>query len=800
MLHMKTSTRLKALALSLTFMGTGLLSGPLQASAVTATAPGAPGLVSNWAPAAKTGIGTAYEPYRNGQAAGASKVWFSVADGMLTETMYGLIHEAQVRTVRMAVRTSAGLIVEGENTTSRTEYLYSDEMGRPLAPSYRLITRDKAGTVEIEKRIFTDPDRNVLFMRIIIRPLKGLAASYLVVEPHMANTSVGDAGEASATELVAHEGADFLTIKASHPFAAATVGFNGVSDGLTDLKAHGRLTQLWNTTGAQTGSILLTAELSRPTLGERTFDVVLGFGANRQESKAAATGALKVGYQTLLAHYNGQNGQTGWSTYLSGLSQLPRLAAQATDGGRLAYASALALKVQEDKTHAGALIASLSNPWGDTVRAQAASTGYKAVWPRDFYQCAMALAALGDRETPVAAFRYLKTVQVGPDTPGNHGVGGWFQQKSHVDGQAEWKGVQLDQTAMPIMLGWKLWKLGLITPDELTARYGVMIKPAADFLVDGGAVSLLDNSVVIRPPYSQQERWEEQAGYSPSTTAAVITGLTVAGDIADLAGDATGAVRYRQTADRYAAEVEAHMFTTTGQLGDGHYYLRIALNETPAPSGVITPRNGLSEINADAMIDAGFLELVRYGVRRPDDAHVIASLKVLDDQTRADDLRVRYDFSFPGEKGLFPGFRRYGHDGYGEDQITGGNYGADNGKMSAGQRGRVWPLLTGERGHYALALAGLKGKPSADQLTDIRNTYVHAMERFANQGLMLPEQVNDGVGAHLAIGGQPGQGTNSATPLAWAHAEYVKLLRSIADGQVFDVYAPVQARYATPGN
>ena len=51
------------------------------------------------------------------------------------------------------------------------------------------------------------------------------------------------------------------------------------------------------------------------------------------------------------------------------------------------------LKVQEDRTHAGALIASLSNPWGDTVDASKSSTGYKAVWPRDFYQVAMALAA-----------------------------------------------------------------------------------------------------------------------------------------------------------------------------------------------------------------------------------------------------------------------------------------------------------------------------------------------------------------------------------------------------------------------
>ncbi|MCQ4015961.1 glycoside hydrolase family 15 protein, partial [Klebsiella pneumoniae] len=120
------------------------------------------------------------------------------------------------------------------------------------------------------------------------------------------------------------------------------------------------------------------------------------------------------------------------------LDQLPRIAEQSTEGGKLAYASALMLKVQEDRTHAGALIASLSNPWGDTVDATKPSTGYKAVWPRDFYQVAMALLALGDVETPLAAFRYLPQVQVRADTPGNTGATGWFLQKTWVDGTIEW--------------------------------------------------------------------------------------------------------------------------------------------------------------------------------------------------------------------------------------------------------------------------------------------------------------------------------------------------------------------------
>jgi glucoamylase len=764
------------------------------ALAAGALAPGAPGQVSTWSYAGKTGIGTSYDPYVKGQHSGTSKVWFSVADGMLTETMYGLIHEAQIRSVRLAVKTSAGLVVEGENTTSRTEYLHTDAQGRPLSPAFRLITRDKAGTVEIEKRIFTDPSRNTLLMRVTVRALKGPVTPYLLVEPHMANTSVNDEGEATPSSLSAHEGKTWLSVLASRPFAQASVGYLGASDGLTRLKVGGKLGHVYGATD-KPGSILLTGQLATVSKGSASLDLAFGFGDSATASAAAAKATLTEGYGPVLAHFNGDKGQTGWSSYLSSLTQLPRLAAQSNDGGKLAYASAIALKVHEDKTYAGAVIASLSNPWGDSVKAGYSTTGYKAVWPRDFYECAMAFAALGDKETPVAAFRYLRTVQVKPTTPGASGATGWFQQKSHVDGQAEWKGVQLDQTAMPIMLGWKLWKQGLISQDELRTQYAQMLKPAADFLVTGGEVTLLDNHFTVRPLYTQQERWEEQEGYSPSTSAAVITGLQVASEIAQEAGDAEGATRYAQTAERFSGMVEQHMFTTTGPLGNGRYFLRTATGESPDQGGETASRNGLPAINSASMVDAGFLEFVRYGVRRADDPHILDSLKVLDDETRSDDLRVRYSFHFKGDARTYPGFRRYGHDGYGEDAVTGHNY-FDGGVNSPGQRGRVWPLLTGERGHYQLALAGLSGKPDPAAVAEVRATYVRAMERFANEGLMLPEQVYDGVGAPAPRNAPAGQGTNSATPLAWAHAEYIKLLRSLADGQVWDLYQPVQSRFA----
>jgi glucoamylase len=752
---------------------------------------------TTWAYAAKTGVGASYEAYvdgayKDGGPTGpVSKVWFSIADGTLTETMYGLIHEAQIKQLRIAVKTATGLAVEGADTTARTEYLHVDAAGRPLSPAYKVTTTDKQGRFEIEKRIFTDPDRNALFVRVTVRALKGPVTPFLVLEPHMANTGGGDAGAASNAALTANEGKAFLSLKGAKPFVAATVSDLQDNDALVPLKGA----RLAGSAGAgdRRGAIVLTAQLPEQASGEAIYDLAIGFGGDAAAADQAASATLKTGHDEVLARYNGEGDRVGWEDYLASLTELPRLRQSSEDGGKLVQASALMLKVQEDRTYAGALIASLSNPWGDTVDASKPSTGYKAVWPRDFYQCAMALAALGDKETPLAAFHYLPQVQVKAGMAVNTGVGGWFLQKTWVDGTTEWVGVQLDQTAMPIMLGWKLWKLGWLSEPDLKAYYGKMIKPAADFLVDGGKVGVGWNHAAITPPYTQQERWEEQGGHSPSTTAATITGLVVAGDIAQLAGDTAGAARYRATADAYSAKVEARMFTTKGPFGDGQYFVRLNQNEDPNDHGKIGAANGQIAPPEDQVVDAGFLELVRYGVRRADDPHIVGSLPEIDDTSRADLYRVRYDFKFPGVEGEFPGWRRYDVDGYGEDAQTGANYGV-GGKMTPGQRGRVWPIFTGERGHYALALAGVTGKPDAAAIKAIRERYVKAMELFANDGLLIPEQVWDGIGPN-PHGYERGEGTDSATPLAWSHAEYVKLLRSVSDGQVWDNYAPVAARY-----
>lgn len=781
----------------------GACSDKPSTSKVTAApgAPGAPGIPAVWSYSGKTGIGTSYEQYTDGvykdtgTTGPISKVWFSIAQGVLTETMFGLIHEAQLQELQFFIKGEDFLDEEKKDTISTIDYLKKDAKGRPLSLAYKIVNRDREGKYEIEKHIFTDPDSHTLMMRVQFRALAEGVTPYLYINPSIANTGSNDSAFYADGAWTASDKNTSMTVKTTAQVTNSTLGFEGVSDGLNDLKQQGTLTSTYTTTGTHKGNVAMTLQLAPLSKGENAeWDLVLGFGHSPAESAAAADRTLARGYDAVLAHYNGDGDAIGWQDFLQSLPALEQLAATATDGGKLAYASALVLKAQEDKTHAGALIASLSNPWGDVKPAEEPATGYKAVWPRDFYQVAMAMLALGDKETPRIAFEYLEKIQASEKVPGYSGTPGWFLQKTHVDGEVEWVGVQLDQTGMPLMLGWRLWKEGIFSDAEITQWYHKMLKSAADFLVTGGPVKIQWNDTTITPPYTQQERWEEQQGHSPSTTAAIIAGLVSAADIAELAGDKESAERYLATADQYSAALESRTFTTqgslTGEQGDGRYFLRINSNEDPNDHSALETSNAQVIEDESLVIDGGFLELVRYGVRSATDEHVLETLPEIDNQSSPDLLRVKYEFTFPGVEGTFPGWRRYGIDGYGEDVETGRGYMESDKSVNA--RGRVWPFFTGERGHYELELAKANAAVDIDAL---RNIYVKGMELFANEGLMLPEQVWDGVGNNEVYHYRVGQGTNSATPLAWTHAEYIKLLRSYSDGKVWDRNDSTEARY-----
>jgi glucoamylase len=161
------------------------------------------------------------------------------------------------------------------------------------------------------------------------------------------------------------------------------------------------------------------------------------------------------------------------------------------------------------------------------------------------------------------------------------------------------------------------------------------------------------------------------------------------------------------------------------------------------------------------IVDAGFLQLVRYGILDAHDPLVVNSVRVVDEVLKVET-----------PKG--PCWRRYNHDGYGQRP--------DGGPYVNWGRGRAWPLLTGERGHYELA-AGRDARP-----------LLSALERFSNGTGLIPEQVwdeKDRPEAGMKCGGP----TGSANPLLWAHSEYLRLLRSVHDRKVFDRIPEVAERY-----
>jgi glucoamylase len=433
-----------------------------------------------------------------------------------------------------------------------------------------------------------------------------------------------------------------------------------------------------------------------------------------------------------------------WARSLASLYPLEK---GASDGGNLYRTSFNLLRAHEDKSYPGAFIASLAIPWGEAV-GDKDQGGYHLVWTRDMVNSANAMLAAGDRITPLRALIYLNVSQE---------KNGGFAQNFWIDGAPYWRGIQLDEVAFPIMLAWRLRREKALQDFD---PYPMVLRAAA-YLVRHG-------------PVTPQERWEEVSGYSPSTLASNIAALICAACFAREAGNEATAKYLEEYADFLESHVESWTVTTEGTLFPGvtRHYMRIlperADNASPEEDpdhGSITianrPPGEQNVFPAKEIVDGGFLELVRHGIRRPDDPLIADSLKVIDAV-----LKVETPFG--------PCWRRYNHDGYGQR--------ADGSAFVGWGQGRAWPLLTGERGHYELA-AGHDAKP-----------FIRAMEGLASATGLLPEQAWDGSDQpHVYM--YCGRPTGSAMPLMWAHAEYIKLLRSVSDGKVSDLIVDVAKRY-----
>ena len=688
---------------------------------------GAPGLEPRWSSSAKDTVGTAYSA--------SSRVWFTISHGILNEVYYPTIDRPQIRDMELLITDGETFFHEEKRDLNHTfSYIDSDSLAA------RIVGRDPEGRYTVTKEIISDPHYPVVLTRVRLEGDEKVLARlkvYALLSPHLDGGGAGNSARiadlAGKKVIVAWKNRTSLAMAVDGGFVRASCGYVGSSDGWQDLKHD--LQMHWEFGSALNGNIAVMGEID--VQQQREFTIAVGFGEGHHAALSSAMGALSTQFGKHLTRFIEQ-----WHR-----AATPRdLAENAMDGGRLLQISHNIVLAHEDKTYSGAFIASASIPWGYS-KGDDDLGGYHLVWTRDMVQSATALLACGRVDTARRALVYLACTQK-PD--------GSFAQNFWIDGTPYWTGIQLDEVAFPIMLAWRLWKL-----DGL-GKFDVFpfVERAAGFLVR-------------HAPITQQERWEENAGYSPSTLAAVISGLICAAELAHAHSSPELGKFLEEHADWIESHLEDWTVTNDGVLDSDvkRHYMRIRPPECGAPYAhegcgkeTIHLNNRepgeRTEFEAREVIDAGFLELVRYGVRRADDPLIVDSLKVVDKILKID-----------APQG--PCWRRYNHDGYGQRK-DGGPY------MGYGQ-GRAWPLLTGERAHYELA-AGNDISP-----------LIKTIENFASEGGMLPEQIWDTPDLRgLVLGGPAG----SAMPLVWAHAEYLKLLRSARDGKVFDRIAAVENRYA----
>jgi glucoamylase len=694
---------------------------------------GAPGLEPRWTSSQKDAVSTAYSA--------SSRVWFTVSHGTLNEIYYPTIDRPQVRDMELLFTDSETFFHE-EKRDIQYDFHYVD----PDAPAPRVKGSDPQGRYTVTKEFVADPHHSVVLINVKIAGDEAVLSRmkcYALLAPHLHGGGAGNSARsvmvAGKRVLLAWKGPVSLAMGASCGFARSSCGYVGTSDGYQDLISDMKMT--WCFGKALDGNIAAMGEIDVARC--REFTLAIGLGDGHHAALSEMMQALTTPYEVHCERFVEQ-----WLRAMT-----PKeLAKASTDGGRLSRISHNVILTHEDKTYSGAFIASASIPWG-MAKGDDDLGGYHLVWTRDMVQSATALLAMGRCETALRALVYLACTQH-PD--------GSFAQNFWIDGTPYWTGIQLDEVAFPIMLAWRLWK-----HDDLE-NFDVFpfVEKAAGFLVRYA-------------PITQQERWEENSGYSPSTLAAVISALVCAADLAR----GHQAPELAEFLEDYADWIEAHLdeWTTTddGVLLPGVYrhYMRIRPpaegepfhNPAIQPGHLVLANRGpeeKSEFEAREIIDAGFLELVRYGIRRADDPLIVDSLKVVD-----------HVLKYETPNG--PCWRRYNHDGYGQRK--------DAGPYMGWGQGRAWPLLGGERGHYELA-AGRDATP-----------FITALERFSSVGGMLPEQVWD----HDDVPEEEmfkGKSAGSAQPLVWAHSEYIKLLKSVVDGKVFDCVSCVKERYGVePG-
>ena len=735
-----------------------------QAAPATSIAPGGPGALSHFDLARKDCLGTANST--------ASKVWYTVAGGVLSDVYYPTIDNTNVETLQYVV-------TDGSSFTDlqSRDMTYTVQALDPGGMECQVTATARSGAYSIVTDYFTDPGRNTLLMHVRLRNTAHNALQlYVRFDPTINGNGGGGSGNGggdsatvdgstghpvmvsydttTTTNAVNRDYAQPVFAALDGPFNQATSGFAATaSDGLSELDASRNLTQLYsdalNGNAVQTGHILLHGR------GDANLTLALGFGTDQASAVASAEGSLQSDLGSLRDAY-----RNSWSTYDAGLIPPPQQLPGVSSAGvrQLTaeyYLSANVVKASEDKTFPGAIVASLASPWGQAVSAGDPNNtyfgSYREVFARDLYEAWTGLVADGDLATARDAVTFLFDRQQQAD--------GSMPRNSLLNGKPapDSFNTQLDECSYPILMAWTLG----MTDSTLYQRH---IRPAAYFVASHG-------------PTFGPERWEEQGGYSPSTIAAEIAGLISAADIADVNGDHVSARVFRGTADDWQRSIKGWTVTTTGPLAAHPYFIR--LSKTADPNAAISYNlgNGGPTLDQRAVIDAGFLELSRLGELAASDPAIQESIPVVD---------ATIESTTPSG----PGWHRYNGDGYG-DAASNGHPWAPTGQGT----GHLWPALSAERGEN-----GLQTGDTAEAVA-----LLHAMNNFASGVGLIPEQDWElpnlapspyGTDPTVAsIGFQDGQPAGSAAPLTWSAGSFVRLFADIGAGRPLDQPANTTSRY-----
>ena len=713
-----------------------------------------------------------------GTAAGSSSssIYFTGYEGNVSEVYYPTVDTLATANMEFLVGDTAKTFVDEEKLQSWTV-----TQPDPKSMRWQAVNGNPSHNWQITKMIFADPSNSSLIQQTTFQATNGKKVGdfnlYILYKPYLKNAAAHNSASTVVfngnSYLVASssDNSEYSAFRATlgwtvdNGVTMVSNGYYGVNDGWQDLLGGSSpgYVMKWAYNVAPNGNVAQMGWLK--TIGNSstsiTFVVAVGFGSTQAEAITAVNNTLGENVSAQQTSYD-----NAWHSYTGGLST------QNGTADDQYYLSVMTLKTMQDKSN-GAMIAGIGTPWGPN-EGDSDAGGYHLVWSRDMYKFANAMITAGDTDSATSAVNWLFNVDMNQST-------GRFPQNAYVNGTPNWNATQMDEQAMPIVLAYRLG------PSVYNALWP-KIKLTANYIYRNG-------------PWTEEERWEENSGYSPSTIAAEIAGLVDAAQIALANSDTGDAANWLNAADYWQQNVTGWTYTTQGcpnvnsNCNSTSMYMRINTSGAqggplparwnpsayPNPNMSITIGNNGGNHRAIDIIDGGFLELVRMGVKPANDPTITNSL-------------IAYDGGIKQTVGsnAYPAWFRYNFDGYGETN-AGDPYNGSSG------RGRLWPIFDAERGNYQIAATGTgsAGSPYLAALKAFSTRQGFISEQIWNRSTTLPGDTDNPLGWAVTTPASDPSGTitGSMEPLNWAQGEYISLLADIAAGKVVDIPAAVCSRY-----